>query len=170
MSEKKKYDAVVLFLFGGDVKSSFANRRLINRAITEAVFNQAPLIMPNKVPLSVFGSVNVECTRFGGETICAYARNVKEDMAREMWKNILVIAATPVLDRCIRDLQRIYPGTMVFHNSADLKKVIPYQQWFKRPGVNFLWIRATLRFLWEELLFFVPWPIYRWFALSTKAR
>lgn len=161
----RQYDAVIVFPFGANAKSA-TNTGLLRRAISESMEYGVPMIMHEALG-ETYGKRNLWVTMLKGRTICEYARNAKEDMARETWKNVLVIAATPIIDRCIRDLQKVYPGRAEFHKLEDLGKSTPYVLWFWEKGRRFEKIRATAYSFSERLIRLIPWPIYRWFSLRV---
>lgn len=160
---EQKYNAVIVFPFGANIRSS-TNEALVRRGVSESIERGVPLIMHESLK-DLYGKRNLWVVMFKGNTICEYARNIKEDMAREVWKDVLVIAATPIVDRCIRDLQKVYPGRAKFHALEDVRKSTPYALWFWEKGRRFEKVRAVAYALSEMLIRRIPWPIYRFFAL-----
>lgn len=168
---EKRYDAIVVFPFGKGTGSSSTNMALICRAVEEAIWRDIPLIVHEATSMMDEQLNKASQIRsFGGETICEYARNVKEDMAYEIWRNVLVIAAVPIMDRCVRDLGRVCPGSIIFHDGKYLFKDTPYSLWFWAKGAKWYRLWAVARLLFEKLTRLVPWPMYRWLVLPTKKR
>ncbi len=167
--EEVRYDAVVVFRFDEGWSSSWtADEELRRLGLEKAGEHKAVLITHATMPSA---TRDIQNRRYAGTTICRYADNMKECIWRYRWKNILVIAATPMVDRCMRDMQRICGGEVSVYEDDNLRMSRPYHHWFINKGfrVEERPIRKAMQW-WarEALISLIPWPIYRWWMSSSK--
>ncbi len=169
-----QFDAIVAFPFGTRTEPLSANWHIAMRAVTLAVEYGLPLAAHVRIPIkkvtaSPYGvtSLSEEPRLFDGRTVFDAASSFYACAEQEMWRNILVVAAPIINERCVRDIDRVGgAGRFQLKLETALAK-LDDRSWFGRDD-RFLVRHPILCAFWEVVLCVVPWPVYRQFARKKK--
>ena len=177
MSENKiRFDAIVAFPFGTRTEYLSANWHIAMRATMLSVEYGLPLVAHVRVPvrmvvasLSPYGKISVTSLEvIDGNTVLDTANSFYSYAGWETWRNILVVAAPIIGERCIRDIDRVSGAGRFQLRLETALGELDELSWFGRDDKRFLVRHPVFCALWEVALCGVPWPVYRQFARKRK--
>lgn len=173
--DELQFDAIVAFPFGIKTDPQSANWHIAMWAAILSAKHGLPLVAHMRVPvksvvasLPPYGKISLPSLELiDGNTMLDAANNFYSFAGWETWRNILVVAAPVIGERCMRDVERVSGAgrfVMRLENALNNRDDLT---WYSKDDKRFLVRHPILCCLWEVILCGVPWPVYRRFAKTT---